>query len=355
MALSDFARALERRVNTVGLRQVTTRGWRPDIVGYAGYGTPKRVHVLGRVLMAHPDHDRARRAWDQRGYRQFFTIQVSGLPVTVTAGGKTVTGETNDDGYVDVIVPDHGLAPGWHDVTIAAEGADSVTAQVMVVSPAAKLGIVSDIDDTVMITMLPRAVQAAWNSWVIRSNTRKPVPGMGAFYRRILDANPNTPVFYLSTGAWNTYDTLKNFMRTHALPWGPLLLTDWGPTPTSLFRNGMEHKKVQLRNLIIEYPDIQWILVGDDGQHDPLIFGDLIAAHPERISGVAVRNLSPQEHILSHGTAAPLAPAQAAPPIPIPFIQGTDGYALLRAHEANRLDRPGSREASPVDDEGTTE
>ena len=43
-----------------------------------------------------------------------------------------------------------------------------------------------------------------------------------------------------------------------------MLLTDWGPTETGLFRSGQEHKRVQLRNLLIAYPDMQWILIGDD-------------------------------------------------------------------------------------------
>ena len=28
---------------------------------------------------------------------------------------------------------------------------------------------------------------------------------------------------------------------------------------------------MQLRNLFIDFPQLRWLLVGDDGQHDPLI------------------------------------------------------------------------------------
>ncbi|AKK07578.1 App1 family protein [Corynebacterium testudinoris] len=351
MGLADIARKVERTINRVGTRQSTKAGWRPTITDFAGYGSPTRVHVLGRVLMQNPDatvevdepalpptaHRPPRNLKDLReeagrGWRQFFTIQVGYQPVTVRIGSIEVHSRTNDNGYIDVLIQDHGLEPGWHTVTIDAEGAKPVQARVLIVAPGARIGLVSDIDDTVMVTWLPRALLAAWNSWVRHTNTRKAVPGMAAFYHELLANHPDAPVFYLSTGAWNTYGTLESFLIKHGLPVGPMLLTDWGPTPTGLFRSGQEHKKVQLRNLIIEYPHIQWILVGDDGQHDPLIYGNAVFEHPDRIAGVAIRQLTPSEHVLSHGTAAPFDDAVTAHTSSVPTIYGADGYELLERY-----------------------
>lgn len=331
MALVDVVRKSEAVINKVSRQRAEEKGWVPVIQGYAGYGSAKRVHILGRVLMANPEKDRSDN-WAQRGYKQFFTIQVGGLKVKVTAGNNSVEGVTDDNGYIDIIVFDHGLEPGWHEVTIEAEGAETVTAEVCIVDPGAKIGLISDIDDTTMVTMLPRAFLAAYNSWFKRTNNRQPVEGMAELYKQILADNPKAPVFYLSTGAWNTYDTLQNFMQEHGFPKAPMLLTDWGPTQTKLFRSGSEHKKIQLRNLIIDFPDIKWILVGDDGQHDPLTYGHLVVDHPLHVSGIAIRNLTPQEHVLSHGTTAPLVTAETGKRAEVPFIQGQNGFKLLEKY-----------------------
>lgn len=328
MAIVDIVRKSEEIMNKVSRKRAEEKGWVPEIKGYAGYGSTKRVHVLGRVLMTDPDREQNDN-WAQRGYKQFFTIQVGGVKVEVTAGDRTIHGVTDDNGYIDIIVFDHGLEPGWHEVTIKAEGAEPVKSEVHIIEPTAKIGLVSDIDDTTMVTMLPRALLAAYNSWFKRTNNRQPVDGMAEFYKEILADYPDAPVFYLSTGAWNTYTTLQNFMQDHGFPKAPMLLTDWGPTQTKLFRSGSEHKKIQLRNLIIDFPDIKWILVGDDGQHDPLTYGDLVMDHPARVSGIAIRNLSPQEHMLSHGTATPLVTAETGKRAEVPFIQGEDGHKLL--------------------------
>ncbi|WIM67832.1 DUF2183 domain-containing protein [Corynebacterium breve] len=324
MGLADIVRNAENQINQAGIRRKAKRGWYPEAVGYTGYGSAKRARVLGRVMMGNEDDPNLE---VMRGYRQFFTTQVPDIEVTVKLGSREVKSRTNYNGYIEVLIADHGLEPGWHDAEISVEGGNTAKAPVQIISDTAKLGLISDVDDTIMVTMLPRAVLAAWNSWVKKTSTRQPVPGMGKFYEHVLADDPEAPVFYLSTGAWNTYETLVSFIEKHDLPCGPLLLTDWGPTPTGLFRSGKEHKKVQLRNLIIEFPEIDWILVGDDGQHDPMIYGDVIFEHPDRIKEVAIRQLSPKEHVLSHGTTSALTQPEHYPDTPT--VYGRDGHELL--------------------------
>lgn len=338
MGLADIVRAIENKTNTATLKWSKNQGWRPEVTGFSGYGSGRRARILARVLMSDPENklvDASASAptlseQAQRGWRQFFTIQVGNLPVSVTVGDKTIESTTNQNGYVDLLVEDHGLEPGWHTISITAEGSEPASARLLIVDDSARVGLISDIDDTIMVTWLPRAVLAAWNSWVRHTNTRKPVPGMNKFYAELLKDHPYAPVFYLSTGAWNTFETLQGFVEKHDLPDGPMLLTDWGPTPTSLFRSGQEHKKVQLRNLLIDYPDIKWILVGDDGQHDPLIYGEAVEEHPDRILGVAIRELSPSEHVLSHGTVASLSTITTNGGQGVPVVHGKDGFALLK-------------------------
>ena len=267
MGFSDVVRWAEHRINNADVKTKARRGWAPQVTGFTGYGNSERARVLGRVLMADPEREPKTEV--ERGYRQFFTTQVPDIEVTVTLGAQTVTAQTNGNGYLEVLILDHGLEPGWHTATVQTPlSAEPSEAQVQIISDDVTHGLISDVDDTIMVTMLPRAMLAAWNSWVKKTNTRQPIAGMDDFYSAVL--GPDEPTFYVSTGAWNTYDTLTDFIAREKLPRGPLLLTDWGPTPTGLFRSGKEHKRVALRNLIVDFPNIRWTLVGDDGQHDPM-------------------------------------------------------------------------------------
>lgn len=333
MGVADAVRKAENLINRVGYQRKQRAGWQPAATGYVGFGDTSKVRVLGRVLM---QPETAPRNEAQRGFRQFFTTQVAHIDVVVKAGARETTTRTDANGYIDVLVRDHGLAPGWHEVLIDVPTGQSGTASVQILAPGTSVGLISDIDDTIMVTMLPRALTAAYNSWFLHTDARKPVPGMANFYSALQETyGPDMPVFYLSTGAWNTFPALMKFLERHGLPKGPMLLTDWGPTPTGLFRSGLTHKKVQLRNLIIDFPEIKWILVGDDGQHDPLIYGNIAVEHPDRILGVAIRELTPGEHVLAHGTASPIDPADGSGVARVPWITGTDGDELCTEFKAD--------------------
>ena len=62
----------------------------------------------------------------QRGWRQFIDVPVPHLPVTIRVGGAVVRTRADRSGYIDVVVRDHGLGAGWHDVVIDAAGADKL-------------------------------------------------------------------------------------------------------------------------------------------------------------------------------------------------------------------------------------
>lgn len=339
-----MAARIEDRLYAAVTGWLRRRGWVPRVEPYAGYGTPGWVRVMGRALLAPPgtgaaevaELDRASAERAVRGWRSFLSAQVPGAAVRVTVGDRVHEVTADRGGYIDTVV-DADLDPGWRSVQLEV-GGQSVEAPVLVVGPGPQTAMVSDIDDTVMVTALPRPLLAAWNSLVLHEHARRPVPGMAGLYGRWLEAAPGAPTFYLSTGAWNVAPALRRFLRRHGYPRGPLLLTDWGPTNTGWFRSGQEHKLRSLRRLLRELPEVSWVLVGDDGQHDPQIYSTIADEHPGRVRVIAIRELSPAEQVLSHGTPVPSREAEAEsepetpdrPSEPL-VVRGQDGNALALA------------------------
>ena len=163
VAFADIARAFEDSVNKRGIVRRREQGWLPRIFPFTGYGSSTSLYVLARAVMADPaseqpftlpflpkathgllpwgsqrpvsslldTHNPAIDAMDdmverasataenaQRGWRQFFTTQVGFLPVTVEIAGQTIETRTDTNGYVSLLVENHGLAPGWHEARI---------------------------------------------------------------------------------------------------------------------------------------------------------------------------------------------------------------------------------------------
>ncbi len=280
-------------------RRGRRRGLVPVVIPYSGYGGDGWIRVLCRVLLVRPPKNTKTRT-TIRGWRSFVSIPVADSPVTVRIAGQEFVVTADRGGVVDVDLA-VGLPPGLHTITLQAPGSVVVEARVFVVGPEARLGIVCDIDDTVMVTALPRPFLAAWNTFVLDEHARRPVPGMAVMLERLSRENPGSPVIYLSTGAWNVAPTLDRFMSRHLYPSGTMLLTDWGPTHDRLFRSGRDHKRESLARLAREFPLVRWVLIGDDGQHDEELYREFIAAHPDNVAAVAIRQLSTPEAVFAGG------------------------------------------------------
>lgn len=320
---------LERRFHSWRERRARARGLRPSVTGFPGYGSEEWVRVVGRVLIAPPVRRAAPGEYASvRGWRSFVAVPVAFAHVTVTVQGVEHDVVADRGGVIDTVLP-AALAPGWQNIALSVEGSEPVDARVYIVASDVRFGVVSDVDDTVMVTALPRPLLAAWNSFVLDEHARQPVPGMAVMLERVTRENPGCPVIYLSTGAWNVAPTLIRFMRRHLFPSGSMLLTDWGPTHDRWFRSGREHKTANLRRLAQEFPDIHWLLVGDDGQHDDAIYTEFAIEHPGHVAAVAIRRLSPAEAVLAGGRTVVDDHSAAN----VPWVTESDGAGLLERLE----------------------
>jgi phosphatidate phosphatase APP1 len=337
-----LAARLERRVERRLARLLWhRRGWRVRLLAFTSYGVGGGppgtgwVRVIGRALLTDAPGPEAEMV---RGWRRFMTLPLDGVAVEVAVGGHRGTVRTGNGGYVDTTVRVD-LSPGWHDMLMSSHHGEPSRTTVRVVGPDERVGVVSDIDDTVLVTALPRPLRAFWNTFARHESTRRPVAGMPDLFRHLRGDGPEPFTAYVSTGPWNLAPSLERFLARHDYPPGPLLMTDWGPTDDRWFRSGRQHKHDSLRRLLSALPGLTWTLVGDDGQHDPALYDDLVAEYPHRVRLVLIRELTPTEQVLTHGTPTtrPGEGARDRPPPPgVPVLRGPDGAALVRALKARR-------------------
>ena len=94
---------------------------------------------------------------------------------------------------------------------------------------------------------------------------------------------------------------------------------------------------------MIDLPQVRWLLVGDDGQHDPLIYGEAAREHADRVAAVAIRRLSATEQVLAGGiTAHPMGIGPAARTLAeadVPVVVGSNGFELATRLPASIIGR----------------
>jgi phosphatidate phosphatase APP1 len=311
-------------------RWAVRHGYRPAVIAYTCYGSPRWVRVLCRVVFTKRGVIFRRDPTGTRGWRSFVTVPVEDAEVDVELNGVHHRVQADYSGVVDIVVEQE-MEPGRHTITMSSQGSEPVTADVFVIGDEERFGVVSDIDDTVMITALPRPFLAAWHTFVVNEHARAATPGMPVLYERLASHHDRPPFFYLSTGAWNVAPTLTRFLSSNLYPPGPLLLTDWGPTKDRWFRSGKDHKRSNLRRWVQEFPQIKWLLFGDDGQHDEMLYREFADAHPDQVVAVCIRQLTPGEAVLA-GSSRRESPSSEGSQVP--WLHAYDGAGLGRQLES---------------------
>lgn len=280
----------------------------PLIIPFIGHGTTERARVGARLVLGRraavepsapavrigdtPSSPRSRRATLRVSLARFLTVEVARASVTIHAPGGDVVVQTNRDGYIDHELQLSGVEPGWLELELSGPDGAHATARVLLVDPAVDVGVISDVDDTILHTGLTRGLDFLKATLLTDVEERTPLPGAAVLYRALVTkpGKPERPVFYVSTSPWNLHEMLLQFVSMRGFPLGPLLLTDWGPTHTGLFRIGAQaHKPALVRRLLDEHPQLRLVLIGDSGQEDPEIYADIAREHPSRVAAIYIR------------------------------------------------------------------
>lgn len=330
------------RISTTVTR---TMGWKPRVTPYIGYGTEKYARLICRTVFA--PRNTADAVPISRGARAALMVPAAYVPVSITIDGVPLasvqigTSEANDPvdsaknlpvnfaisdshGYLD-LVAEGTNRPGVHDVEYTVEGRRPIHASLYTVSSSAKIGIISDIDDTVLVTDVPEVFVAAKNMLFTNPRLRRAVTGMPEFYRA-LDAqlDGRAPFFYLSTSPWNIEPALRRFIDVNDFPRGPLMLRDFDPRPKTFIPTGTQHKLEFCAQLMDDFPNMRFILIGDNGQHDPQTYAEVVRKYPRRVLAIGIRQLQSEEPM--HFSAA----LHAMPNVGVPVFFGRTGGNLAR-------------------------
>ncbi len=292
-------------------RYLPPRAWWQRILGiargavvrvYHGYGDAERVLVQGHVL---------RQAPAERGHfptdvirntlallRLFMIKPAAGIPVLVRFGNEEKSVTTGPDGFFScewkTAEP---LEAGWLPVRAVVAGHEEIFGDGKIyVPPPSRYAFVSDIDDTFLISHSTNLRKRLEVLLTRNARTRQPFAGVVDHYRALAlagttEAAPN-PFFYVSSSEWNLYSYIKEFCRHHGLPEGVFLLREIKQIG-SFFKTGQGNhngKFHRIARIMEEFPELQYVLLGDDSQRDPEIYLRLVTAYPGLVKYVYLRH-----------------------------------------------------------------
>ncbi|MBF9254776.1 DUF2183 domain-containing protein [Pontibacter sp. 172403-2] len=281
-----------------------------QILPYRSYGTETRLYVKGRVLadkgITQSEQDDT--LWENllNMYRRFESNEIPNARVQLNLQNTTYQITTDAEGYfvlnIEPPKPLH-LDNIWHPIELELTDAPvtlteevKATAYVLVPPPDAEYGIISDIDDTIVRTGSTSLLETGRNVLLNNAHTRIPFHGVSQFYKALQlgrNGKRNNPFFYVSSSPWNNYDLLYHFLELNDIPQGPLLLRDFGLDKDKfLHSDHMSHKYKEIENILVTYPKLNFILIGDSGQQDADIYQEVVRKHPGRIMAIYIRDVN---------------------------------------------------------------
>lgn len=293
--ISVLIKPLVTSIALFGIAPLTHAGKHQVIVDDAWSGATG-VHFSGRLT--------EQRTSPESGYKRVHTLyRTTRLLITSGEEGAVSwrvadmqwTVRTDDDGYwLLAMNKPIALAPGWFDIETVPPA--SSAAGMLVIDPRNRIGIISDVDDTILKSDVTATWKLLRNSLTVPPGQREAVPGVAAIYHTVLSRNPApecSAVFYVSSSPRQLTDNVRSFLRNGGFPRGVLRLKEISEHGgNSLFKQ-TDYKLRALTEVFLAYPDVRFVLFGDDGEQDPEVYAELQKTFPNQIEAVWIRRVHP--------------------------------------------------------------
>jgi phosphatidate phosphatase APP1 len=277
---------------------------KPILKLYRGYANDQELIVMGHVFKPTKKKDYDFLSTNFKNASSVINMYriktASNADVYLTYKNTKIHTRTLADGYFKFCIPiEQSLDSGWieYEASIIYENEVIVSKNSYIKPYSGELGIISDIDDTFLISYTLNPFKKLYNLLFKNVNSRKLFKDVAAHYQALSKAGRNNECeenafFYVSSSEWNLYRFLIKFTEIHQLPKAVLLLKDIKTSLTNFIWSGRgdhNHKFEKIKHILEFYPNLNYVLLGDDSQADPFLYESIIKIFPLTVKAIYIR------------------------------------------------------------------
>jgi len=244
---------------------------------------------------------------DRKGIKHAFAIihmfrisPLKNVEITLKFQNTEITTKTLDDGYFRFTIPfEEELKSGWHEYEVVCKVKDfGIIEKGEVLKPhPSKYGIISDIDDTFLISHSNSFFKKLYVMLSKNIHKRKIFDDVVEHYKELSRSGQDSErasnsFFYVSSSEWNLYEFITEFAKMHDLPKAVIKLKKIKTGISDFLSSGRgshDHKFEKIKDIISFYPNITYVLLGDDSQKDADIYERICKIFPKRLKAVYIR------------------------------------------------------------------
>lgn len=152
------------------------------------------------------------------------------------------------------------------------------------------VSVISDIDDTIKHSAIGSGAREIFRNAFVRDLSDLTIDGVQDWYSKMADTGAK--MHYVSNAPWQLYPVLVEFFAKAGLPRGSFHLKQYSGMLQGIFEPVAERKKGTLDKIMNDFPERQFILVGDSGEADLELYTEILLGNPGRILGVFIRDVT---------------------------------------------------------------
>ncbi|KAH1550837.1 hypothetical protein KXX57_009157 [Aspergillus fumigatus] len=222
--------------------------------------------------------------------RPFLTNPRAAMPVTVffynDEQSQSRNIMTDESGHFNLraalsFVPTH--------IRVLASEELSATKEIQIIEPTG-VSLISDIDDTVKHSAITNGAKEIFRNTFVRELADLTVDGVTDWYNEL--AKMGVEIHYVSNAPWQLYPLLERYFKLVGLPPGSFHLKQYSGMLQGIFEPTAERKRGSLEQILRDFPERKFILVGDSGEADLEVYTDIVLANPGRILGIFIRDVT---------------------------------------------------------------
>ncbi len=282
---------------------------------YNAYGNEHQLILHGRMVKKEAVEEVTKA---DSGYKNlwntldfFHRDEIKNRAIFLHVNGEKYVSRGDDEGYFDFdVITQKRLDEGYVDLSLQIEKNPHLYSAQATIITAQKplLGIISDIDDTVVISDVTNKTELLLNIFWKNYKQRELIPTMVERFEKILTNNPPAEpsrLFFLSGSPQHLFTSIENFLSYHHFPKHVMILKQLHGEGSDPLFDQLAYKKEKIEELFALYPKMQWIMFGDSGEKDQEVYESISKQYPSKVKGYYIRDVESGEIVFFETTKEP--------------------------------------------------
>lgn len=260
------------------------------------YGSASKLVVSGRIFKEKQKREKLKTdgIWTniKRSFGYLAKDEIKDSQLTVLADGQYFHIRSDNEGYFIFESTAHKNSYRDHQgVTITIDESNaSASCNAMIATGKKQVGVISDFDDTLVISNVTNKLKLLKNSLLRNYKQRTPVKGMNNRFTKIFGSQK--PFLFIITGSpRQLQEPIEKFLDFHDFPKRTIIAKKVHGDNNDRKLSQLEYKYSKIKPLMDMYPHTSWVFFGDSGEKDLEVYKIIRDEYPSRVRDIYIRDV----------------------------------------------------------------